>query len=206
MKKKYRFKARFFIFLASFFLVTGGIITLISQRGGQTQEEQGYKIMLAARDYITDADLRYDSAYFDEGYPPEHVGVCTDVVWKSFQSIDVNLKELVDWDIEHNPQEYADVLTVADPNIDFRYVPTLERFFQRKATVLTNDVSDILSWMPGDIVTFESDHVAIISDIRNLWGQPYVIQHGEDPAAEEDRLDAVDGKQVSGHFRWPLIS
>ena len=81
----------------------------------------------------------------------------------------------------------------------------MEVFFQRNAEVLTTDINNLLAWQPGDIVTFESSHVAIVSSIRNIWGRPYIIQHGKDPAAEEDRIYASDGMEISGHYRWPLV-
>ena len=209
-KKRMRVKPRFFVILIVFCLVVGAALFFIlndndDNKNAAAQREQGYKIMLAARDYITNADLRYDPSYFSEGYPPEDLGVCTDVVWKGLDGIGVTLKDWVDKDIEKNPEAYSDVLSVPDPNIDFRFVPTLERYLERNSEVLTTDLTNILSWMPGDIVTFESSHVAIVSDFRNIWGQPYIIQHGKDPAAEEDRISATDGMEISGHFRWQLM-
>lgn len=62
----------------------------------------------------------------------------------------------------------------------------------------------MLAWQPGDLVTFESSHIAVVSNLRNIWGRPYIIQHGKDPAAEEDRLVASDGMEISGHYRWPV--
>lgn len=209
-KKRMRVKPRFFVILIVLCLVVGAVLFFIindndDNKNTSAQREQGYKIMLAARDYITNADLRYDPSYFSGGYPDEDLGVCTDVVWKGLDGIGVTLKDWVDKDIETNPEAYSDVLSVPDPNIDFRFVPTLERYLERNAEVLPTDLTNILAWMPGDIVTFESSHVAIVSNFRNIWGQPYIIQHGKDPAAEEDRIFATDGMKISGHFRWPLM-
>lgn len=214
-RKRYRIKPRFFIILILLIcIVIGGGIYFVfhsqSDKGNKNdakaQLEQGNNIMLAARIYINNKDLRYDDQYFAGGYPPDDIGVCTDVVWKGFRGIGVNLKNLVDKDIAGNVDEYSGTVSIPDPNIDFRLVPTLEVFFQRNAEVLTTDVDNLLAWQPGDIVTFESSHVAIVSNLRNVWGRPYIIQHGKDPAAEEDRIFASDGMEISGHFRWPLIS
>lgn len=215
-RKRYRVKPRFFVilFLLVCFVV-GGVIyfALNGQKDkeraneAKAQLEQGNNIMLAARIYISNKDLRYDDQYFAGGYPPDDIGVCTDVVWKGFRGIGVNLKNLVDSDIARNFEAYNEKGTVnADPNIDFRLVPTLEVFFERNAEVLTTDVDNLLAWQPGDIVTFESSHVAIVSNLRNIWGRPYIIQHGKDPAAEEDRIFASDGMEISGHYRWPLVA
>ena len=51
-----------------------------------------------------------------------------------------------------------------------------------------------------------SDHVAVVSCLRNLFGEPYIIQHGKDPAGDEDRINAIDGLDLTYHYRWPLIS
>ena len=217
-KKRYKVKPRFFlVVIIVICLIAGAGAFLLRGCSGsegdavtaaniQTQSMRGRQMMQAARAYIMNEDLRYDDSYFAGGYPPDDIGVCTDVVWKAFLGIGVDIKALVDEDIAENYEAYADIVSVPDPNIDFRLVPQLERFFERNAQVLTTDPNDILAWRPGDIVTFESSHVAIVSSFRNLWGQPYIIQHGKDPAAEEDRIAASDGMEISGHFRWPLYN
>ena len=211
--KRYKIRIRFYVILivvicllvgaAAFVLLHEDQDTAVNETALK-QKEQGLLIMLAARAYISNENLTYDDSYFAGGYPPDDIGVCTDVVWKAFFGIDVDLKSLVDQDIAEHFEAYEDIITIADPNIDFRLVPQLERFFERNAQVLSNDVHNPLIWQAGDIVTFESSHVAIVSSFRNLWGRPYIIQHGKDPAAEEDRIFASDGMEVSGHFRWPL--
>lgn len=208
--KKYKVKPRFFvittcILASALFLGFNYSRFWEDEKTFFAQGVQNKKIVMTARAYISNPNLRYEDNYYDGGYPPEDIGVCTDVVWKGFQGIGVNLKELVDNDIEQNFQAYEDVISVHDANIDFRLVPVLEVFFQRQTEVLTNDPYDLLAWQPGDIVVFESSHIAIVSNLTNIWGRPYIIQHGKDPAAEEDRLVAADGMEISGHFRWPLI-
>ena len=197
-------------------MLVGGITFLLHSCGSdgdsmavdilRTQQLQGRKMMSAAREYISNRELRYDDQYFSNAYPPDNIGVCTDVVWKALESIGVDLKLLMDEEIGESFYYYEDIIAVQDPNIDFRLVPQMERFLRRNAIVLTNDVDDIMAWQPGDIVTFESSHVAIVSRRYNIWGRPFIIQHGKDPAAEEDRIFASDGMVISGHFRWPLAS
>lgn len=212
-KRKYRIKPRFVVFMAILVsVILGGAVYFLGTEEQETaspeeleaQRAQGWNIMMAARAYISNEDLRYDDGYYAGGYPPDDIGVCTDVVWKGFMAEGIVLRDLVDADIAANFEAYEDIISVRDPNIDFRLVPQLERFFERNAEVLSTDVDDYLAWQAGDIVTFESSHVAIVSNLRNLWGRPYIIQHGKDPAAEEDRIFASDGMKISGHFRWPL--
>lgn len=214
-RKKYRIKPRFYVFITIVAaLLVGMMVMCVScishivgnnhLKDAEAQAKQGWMMTMSARAYISNDNLRYDDAYFDGGYPDENIGVCTDVVWNAFDGVEITLKNLVDWDIERNFNAYQEVISVADPNINFRQVPVLEVFFRRQAEVLTTDIDDIFAWMPGDIVTFESSHVAIVSNMRNIWGRPYIIQHGEDPAEEEDRIFASDGMAISGHYRWPL--
>lgn len=206
-----RFKARFYIIIVILICVIVGAMYLIrgctinSTIGGCAvinQRQQGVTIMLAAKKYINNKYLTYDASYFSGGYPAENIGVCTDVVWNGLSAAGVDFKKMVDHDIKNNFDAYSSVISIPDPNIDFRYVPTIEVFFQRNSQVLSTRLDNLLVWQPGDIVTFESSHVAIISCLHNLWGQPYVIQHGRDPAGDEDRISAIDGMEISGHFRW----
>lgn len=159
-------------------------------------------IMLGAR---KDAENRptYKSAYYSGGYPPDNEGVCTDVVWRSFKNAGYNLKDLIDEDIKNNTDAYPRVEGKPDPNIDFRRVPNLISFFARNATSLSTDLSQIADWQPGDVVTFEKNHVGIISDKRNKNGVPYLIHNGGQKNREEDILEIYSlYSEISGHFRW----
>lgn len=62
-------------------------------------------IMLGARQ---DAKNRpaYDSRYWDEGYPPDDIGVCTDVVWRAFRNAGYCLRDMVDADVAARPEAY----------------------------------------------------------------------------------------------------
>lgn len=204
-KKRYRLKPRFFIavlLLVAF--IGGGAWLFMEEQGKQlypTVMNDGRKIMLAAREYIN-SPLTYEPSSYAGGYPPEGYGVCADVIWKGFNGIDVCIKNMVDADIAENTDAYLDVMPSVDPDLNFRWVPVLERFFERHAQKLTTNLNNEIAWQPGDIVVFESSHIAIVSDIHNIKGRPFIIQHGHDPAAEEDRIEAEDGMKISSHFRW----
>ena len=62
-------------------------------------------IMLGAR---KDAENhpKYDGTYYAGGYPPENIGVCTDVVWRAFKNAGYSLKDMVDKDIVVDIQGY----------------------------------------------------------------------------------------------------
>jgi len=157
-------------------------------------------IMLGAR---MDAENKpkYDGSYHAGGYPPEDIGVCTDVVWRAFENAGYNLKEMIDEDIKNHTDEYPRVGGRPDPNIDFRRVPNLKVFFERYAISLTLDPYEIDQWQPGDIVTFGNKHIGIISDRRNKNGVPYLIHNGGQPMREEDVLTRYR-PEISGHFRF----
>ena len=110
-------------------------------------------IMLGAR---MDAENHpeYNGAYYEGGYPPEDIGVCSDVVWRAFKNAGYCLKDMVDLDIQ-NRLEYYPRVDKPDPNIDFRRVKNLRVFFKEHALSLTTDITQISQWQPGDIVIFE---------------------------------------------------
>ena len=190
-----------FVFLISRFMVPRIIGRPASIDHGCTYE-QGMRIMVHAKGYIN-TDLTYDGSYFQGGYPPDDIGVCTDVVWKGMQGLDVNFKDEIDKDVESDFTPYSSVIAEMDPNIDFRLVPVLRVYYDRHAVSLTTDPSNLLDWQPGDLVVFEDEHIAVVSCLRNPLGYPYLIQHGRDPAADEDRLLVGNDLIITGHYRWP---
>jgi len=178
-----------------------GIHTVISPVDFNNDGVDDYRaILLGAR---MDAENKpvYDGSYHAGGYPPEDIGVCTDVVWRAFKHAGYNLKEMVDQDIQRNTELYPRVGGRPEPNIDFRRVPNLKVFFERHAISLTLDHTDIEEWQPGDIVTYGDKHIGIISDRRNRDGVPYIIHNGGQPRREEDALTRHRW-EISGHFRF----
>lgn len=150
----------------------------------------------------------YKDAYYKGGYPPDSEGVCTDVVWRGFRGIGVDLKSLVDKDIKNNVEAYPRVNGKPDPNIDFRRVRNLDVFFKRNALELTKElkpfnVENLKQWQPGDIVIIMKpfEHVAIVSDKRSKNGVPYVI-HNTAPHAIESGSLVNWAPYIYGHYRW----
>ena len=140
-----------------------------------------------------------DGSYHEGGYPPDDVGVCTDVIWRAFREAGYSLKDMVDKDIAACLSDYPNV-TVPDPNIDFRRVKNLRVFFDKYAVSLTLDINDIDEWQPGDVVIFKNDqHISLVSDIRNYKGHTYIIHNGGQPDREEDYLSK---SEVTGHYRF----
>ena len=142
---------------------------------------------------------KYDGSYYDGGFPPDDIGVCTDVVWRAFKNAGYNLREMVDYDVSLRPEAYP-AIEKRDNNIDFRRVVNLRVFFEEYAISLTIDADEIDEWQPGDIVIFENNkHIGIVSDKRNADGQPYIIHNGGQPKREEDYLKRGN---VTGHYRF----
>lgn len=162
-------------------------------------------IMLGARKDAENKPKYVAASYTEGGYPSDDIGVCTDVVWRAFKNAGYNLKDMVDKDISENISLYPATNGKADPNIDFRRVRNLKVFFDRYATVLTNDIYEIEKWQPGDIVIFGKNysHIGIISDKRNKNGVPYLIHNSGQPKREEDILEIITKfNPVTGHYRW----
>lgn len=151
----------------------------------------------------------YRDGYYNGGYPPEGVGVCTDVVWRAFKNAGFDLKSMVDKDIAVALAAYPRVTGKPEPNIDFRRVPNLVSFFERNAAKLTaevipGNVDNLAQWQRGDIVIFgnKMEHIGIISDRRRRDGVPFIIHNAGPFAAEEDRLLSLPWP-VTGHYRFP---
>lgn len=142
---------------------------------------------------------KYDGKYIDGGYPPDNIGVCTDVVWRAFKNAGYSLKDMVDRDIENRREAYSRI-DKPDTNIDFRRVKNLNIFFKEYAISLTTDITQIAEWQPGDIVIFNNQaHIGIVSDKRNRDGMPYIIHNGGQPNREEDYLTR---STVVAHYRF----
>lgn len=143
---------------------------------------------------------KYISNYYEGGYPPDDVGVCTDLVWRAFKNAGYCLKDMVDKDITLNLNSYINIKK-PDKNIDFRRVKNLKIFFERNSAVLTSNPHEIEKWQPGDIVIYNDNHIAIISDKRNNQGLPYIIHHYSFWQLNLEE-DALTNSKITGHYRF----
>ena len=179
-----------------------GIETLISKTDYDNDGIDDYTDILQGAKIEAKNKPKYKSAYYAGGYPPENEGVCTDVIWRALKNAGYLLKDMVDEDIKNNVSEYPRVNGKPDSNIDFRRVSNLKVYFDRNQISLTTDLSKISEWQPGDIVTFGTTHIGIISDKRNSKGIPYLIHNTGQPFREEDVLELYGkNEQISGHYR-----
>lgn len=179
-----------------------GITTIKSNSDKDGDGIDDYTDILLGAKAEAERKPKYQSTYYAGGYPPETEGVCTDVIWRSLKDAGYILKDMIDEDIAQNIEKYPRVEGKPDKNIDFRRVPNLKVYFERNHIILTNDLTQIAEWQPGDIVAFGSRHVGIISDKRNKNGVPYLIHNGGQPNREEDILEIYNEfEPITGHYR-----
>ena len=161
----------------------------------------------------TGHSVRYDGSYIPISYPggdvPSGIGVCTDLLIRSYRVLGIDLQQLVHEDMAANFEQYPSRriwgLDRPDKNIDHRRVPNLQRFFTRHGSTLslTHEASD---YQPGDIVTWmlpgNLPHIGIISDkINQHSGVPLVIHNiGSGPKLE----DMLFYYPITGHFSYRL--
>lgn len=127
----------------------------------------------------TQYDITYDGRYVAIDYPngdvPADIGVCTDVIIRSYRKLGIDLQQAVHEDMRDNfslyPSKRIWGLNTTDKNIDHRRVPNLQTFFSRHGESLAISQSsadyqagDIVSWMlPGNL-----PHTGIVTDQKML--------------------------------------
>ena len=167
----------------------------------------------AAAQERTQYEVVYDGSYRRISYPmgdvPENIGVCTDVVIRSYRKLGFDLQQLVHEDMKANFKVYPSKriwgLSRADANIDHRRVPNLQTFFKRHGEALSVSenpgdykTGDLITWMlPGNL-----PHIGIVSEGRSQDGKRPLIVHniGQGPKLEDMLFDF----KITGHYRyWP---
>jgi uncharacterized protein len=167
--------------------------------------------LVAAAIERTTHKVVYDGSYYRIPYPggdiPEGLGVCTDVVIRSYRALGIDLQALVHEDMAANFSAYPSKklwgLKRPDANIDHRRVPNLQVFFARHGQVLlvsdraeTYQPGDIVSWMlPGNL-----PHIGIVADeTASATQRPLVVHNiGQGPRLE----DMLFAYPITGHYRY----
>jgi uncharacterized protein len=159
----------------------------------------------------TKHQVKYDGSYHSIEYPggdvPSDIGVCTDVVIRSYRKLGIDLQELVHLDMKSNFSKYPSKriwgLDNPDSNIDHRRVPNLQVFFTRHGKKL--EVTDSpKSYIPGDLVTWmlpgNLPHIGIVTDRYNtITNTPMIVHNiGRGPKLE----DMLFTYPITGHYRY----
>jgi uncharacterized protein len=158
----------------------------------------------------TSKDVTYSGKYYSIKYPngdvPSHIGVCTDVIIRSYRTLGIDLQQLIHEDMKrsfkHYPSKRIWGLTRTDRNIDHRRVPNMQTFFTRHGQSL-NVTQNKNDYTPGDIVTWmlpgNLPHIGIVSKRVSLKGVPLVIHNiGRGPKIENLLFDY----KITGHYRY----
>ena len=157
----------------------------------------------------TKHNVRYDGSYRKIGYPngdvPDNVGVCTDVVIRSYRKLEIDLQKDIHEDMKEHFDKYPKLwgLSRPDTNIDHRRVPNLITLYKRKGIVLpaTDNPKD---YVAGDLVTWivagNLPHIGIVVDRRSHDGKRPLIVHniGQGPQME----DVLFEYPITGHYRY----
>ena len=153
--------------------------------------------------------VQYNDSYQSIPYPmgdvPDDIGVCTDVVIRSYRAVGIDLQELVHEDMRNDFSAYPKNwgLRKPDSNIDHRRVPNLRTFFARHGTVLSNS-HQASDYKPGDLVTWmlpgNLPHIGIVTD-RRVDGthRPMIVHNIGDGPRLEDMLFLYT---ITGHYHY----
>lgn len=198
--------------LAHFSWVMMGLLAAVACLAGSHAAAEDFSRSLA-REALerTRHQVIYDGSYYRIAYPggdvPARVGVCTDVVIRSYRALGIDLQLAVHEDMVRHFAAYPSKriwgLSRPDPNIDHRRVPNLQVFFTRKGKVLPVSVKpgayqagDLVTWiLPGNL-----PHIGIVADRRTTDGVRPLIVHniGAGPQLE----DMLFRFPITGHYRY----
>jgi uncharacterized protein YijF (DUF1287 family) len=159
----------------------------------------------------TQHDVTYIGSYFSIAYPngdvPENIGVCTDVIIRSYRALGTDLQVLVHEDMSRDFDAYPSKriwgLNTTDKNIDHRRVPNLQVFLSRHGEVLSV-TETARNYAPGDIVTWmlpgNLPHIGIVTDkISETSGNPLIVHNiGSGPSLD----DMLFSYKITGHYRY----
>jgi uncharacterized protein YijF (DUF1287 family) len=153
----------------------------------------------------------YNGAYLSIDYPngdvPANIGVCTDVIIRTYRTLGIDLQKLVHEDMLANFQAYPSKriwnLNRPDKNIDHRRVPNLQAFLKRHGEELKISENP-KDYNPGDLVTWmlagNLPHIGIVTnEINAKTGNPYIVHNiGLGPKKDDMLFDY----KVTGHYKY----
>jgi len=155
--------------------------------------------------------VKYDGSYhaipFPWGDVPDNIGVCTDVVIRSYRKLGIDLQERVHADMWNGFSQYPNLpkwkRTQPDANIDHRRVLNLRVFFARNGSALPMS-TDANDYLPGDLVTWDimpgMPHIGIVTNkVSADKTRPLIVHNmGKGPKLE----DILFTMKITGHYRY----
>jgi uncharacterized protein YijF (DUF1287 family) len=179
-----------------------------------TAQERGERArfadrLVAAAIAQTTRRVVYDGSYRRISYPggdiPDTIGVCTDVVIRSYRALGIDLQQRVHEDMLAAFSAYPRVRGQHSPdsNIDHRRVTNLQVYLRRHGEIVTIS-RDPRDYLPGDLVTWmlpgHLPHIGIVSDRRSHDGDRPLVVHNIGRGPELD--DTLFAFPITGHFRY----
>ena len=158
------------------------------------------------------SNVTYDGSYVNIAYPwgdvPSNIGVCTDVVIRSYRKLGIDLQQQVHRDMSAAFHAYPNLkkwgLTKPDTNIDHRRVYNLRAFFARRGASLPI-THNPLDYRPGDLVTWmvgpDLPHIGIVVD-RPSRADPRRKMIVHNIAQGPKMEDVLFRFHITGHYRY----
>jgi hypothetical protein len=158
---------------------------------------------------LTNKSVIYNGDYYSIPYPngdvPDGIGVCTDVVIRTYRSVGLDLQKEVHEDMEANFELYPQIWghNKPDSNIDHRRVPNLMTYFKRQGAEIpiTDKGND---YLPGDIVSWNLagglTHIGVVVNKKSNDNKRFMIVHniGGGQVLE----DCLFNFTITGHYRF----
>ncbi|MFY8283747.1 DUF1287 domain-containing protein [Pseudoalteromonas sp. SSMSWG5] len=186
-------------------------LILFSLIAFDTQAQSFQSKLVKAAKERTEHVVIYNGSYRKIDYPngdvPKNIGVCTDVIIRTYRALGIDLQALVHEDMRDNftlyPSKRIWGLTKPDTNIDHRRVPNLQVFFEKFGTrkVISKTAAD---YQAGDIVTWvlpnNRPHIGIVTDeLSEDKLRPLIVHNiGRGPKME----DMLFNYKITGHYRF----
>ena len=159
-------------------------------------------ILDSARSYTESKKPSYEEEFYAGGWPNGNKGMAVDVVNYGLLGAGYNMRDLIWKDYKLNPHAYKKA-NMESKDKAFRIADNLKTYMDRHFTKLTTDKYEIKEWQGGDIVTFKSGHIAVVSDVRNGNGVAWLVHHymRMQGGYEQDVFEYDDWGPVTGHYR-----
>ena len=155
-------------------------------------------------------DVIYDGSYRQISYPngdvPANIGVCTDVIIRSFRAVGIDLQVLIYEDVKTNLDYYYPYLSrrgtaVADHNIDHRRVRIIRKFLDKNYPESRLKPSD--GYLPGDLIVWGNWHIGILIDEKVPGTNRYYGVHNMGLGPQKEDFYYSEGRPLD-HYRFRL--